>query len=164
MALASANSLFKIWSLPYAYSICSLYTEYWFEIYSTLQENFAANALNTRWRKNPLITCFFSSSNPSSSYLYLHAFERSLKKYNEDNGPKSKFRFGLVDVSNPQNSNSKLVCIDKNHSSGLKSILLLILKQGWRQENSDRGADASDEGANYFGTKALKPDRSSQKP
>ena len=37
-------------------------------------------------------------------------------------------------------------------------------RQGWRQEISDREADASDEGANYFGTKALKPDRSSGKP
>ena len=32
--------------------------------------------------------------------------------------------------------------------------------QGWRQENSERGADASNEWANYFGTRALKPDRS----
>ena len=39
-------------------------------------------------------------------------------------------------------------------------IIPKILSQGWRQKNSDRGADASDEGANYFGTRALKPDRS----
>ena len=42
----------------------------------------------------------------------------------------------------------------------LYRLLELTHNQGWRQENSDRGADASDEGANYFGTKALKPDRS----
>ena len=40
------------------------------------------------------------------------------------------------------------------------SVSRRIVNQGWRQENSDRGANASDEGANYFGTKALKPDRS----
>ena len=38
--------------------------------------------------------------------------------------------------------------------------VFIYLNQGWRQETSDRGADASDEGANYFGTRALKPDRS----
>ena len=31
--------------------------------------------------------------------------------------------------------------------------------QGWRQEISDRGADASNGGANYIRTRALKPDR-----
>ena len=50
----------------------------------------------------------------------------------------------------------------------LYDVLLLYLTddddgsntQRWCQEISDRGADASDEGANYFGTRALKPDRS----
>ena len=32
--------------------------------------------------------------------------------------------------------------------------------QGWRQQSSDGGADASDEGAYYFDSRALKPDRS----
>ena len=30
--------------------------------------------------------------------------------------------------------------------------------QRWRQESSDGGADASDGGADYIGTRALKPD------
>ena len=38
--------------------------------------------------------------------------------------------------------------------------MLMDCRQKWRQENSNKGADASDEGANYIGTRALKPDGS----
>ena len=36
------------------------------------------------------------------------------------------------------------------------------VNQGWRQESSDKGADASDGGADYFGTRILKADGSSE--
>ena len=50
----------------------------------------------------------------------------------------------------------------KKVSDAIFSTIICLEKQGWRQESSDKGADASDGGADYFGTRILKADGSSE--
>ena len=71
------------------------------------------------------------------------------------------FRTGYM----AQGCNSNIVLVPKSIAKRYFVLIFIkkfvhIIIQGWPQETSDKGTDASDEEANYFGTRALKPDRS----
>ena len=62
-----------------------------------------------RRSKEPLVICFYSSSNPES-FIALHAFERSVLYYNKgiSKDPYVSLRFGLIDLAVGDNAKSRL--------------------------------------------------------